>query len=751
MFKTLTAMFAKHTSPIRTQKNRQWGTEKDFTPLPILHEKPSVAKVALNRIAIVLTIFFWLSYISSIIIRQLIDGPQTYDFTTEAFSYTLVVSFLTFSSLVYLITRLGALERFKKHTRVPKATLDAYFSKNKPSITVLVPSYKEEYAVIRQTLLSAALQEFPSKRIMLLVDDNPHSKNPHDIEALTKTRGIPEDISTFLADPRANANRAMERFSTIRGDDAYKQRINNLIDAYRWTINWLRYTASQEPLNDHVDQFFTSQVFGELANDLYTIAEALEIAKTSNEPIAMDRLRQLHQSLIWIFTAEIDVFERKQYDTLSHEANKAMNLNAYIGIMGGTYIENHTEGRLHLETVASNTPGSFHIPDSDYLLTLDADSILLREYCLRLVYLLEEPENARIAVAQTPYSSFRGAYSRIERLAGATTDIQHLLHQGMTYYDATFWVGANAVIRKAALNDIVEIETEHDTEVKRFIQDRTVIEDTESSIDLSMYGWKLYNYPERLSYSATPPDFGSLVVQRRRWANGGLIILAKLWDVVRHRKNQNELISRMEILLRINYLISIAWATFGLIFLLAYPYDGRLLSPLILLAALPYFLTVASDLRYNGYNGRDVLSIYGFNLILLPVNFAGVLKSIEQSLTASKIPFARTPKVKDRTPSGMFYVIMPLCIVAFSVFTVWRNVAAENWGNAAFAGFNAITASWAIFAYIGLGNVVADIWLGINDWLYVEVKPKIQQPTQDYTVQTANWKQILYQGTSAHQ
>ena len=38
--------------------------------------------------------------------------------------------------------------------------------------------------------------------------------------------------------------------------------------------------------------------------------------------------------------------------------------------------------------------------------------------------------------------------------------------------------------------------------IRRFIDDRTVIEDTESSINLRAKGWRLYNYPERLSYSA---------------------------------------------------------------------------------------------------------------------------------------------------------------------------------------------------------------------------------------------------------
>ena len=69
----------------------------------------------------------------------------------------------------------------------------------------------------------------------------------------------------------------------------------------------------------------------------------------------------------------------------------------------------------------------------------------------------------------------------------------------------------------------------------------------------------------------------------------------------------------------------------------------------MLLAALPYFLAMASDLRDCGYQLSDIFRIYGFNLILLPVNLAGVLKSMQQAITGEKIPFARTPKVKDRT------------------------------------------------------------------------------------------------------
>ena len=63
----------------------------------------------------------------------------------------------------------------------------------------------------------------------------------------------------------------------------------------------------------------------------------------------------------------------------------------------------------------------------------------------------------------------------------------------------------------------------------------TLIEDTESSVDLAARGWRLENYPERLAFSATPPDFGALLIQRRRWANGGLLILPKLLRYVAGR------------------------------------------------------------------------------------------------------------------------------------------------------------------------------------------------------------------------
>lgn len=729
-------------------RKRQWGTERETVPLSHIHNRPSTAAIVFSRLAIVLTVLFWVLYVISVIFRQLIDGPQSYHFTLEAFGYLVVVTFLTFSALVYLIARQGAFQSFSKHVRVPRALLEKYFSAHQPSITVLIPSYSEETQVIRKTMLSAALQEYPDMRVVLLLDDDPFKVRPEDVPRLEATRALADEIKALLSEPHRRFDEALARFegTSFKTVASVRNAVLGIAEHYLWAAEWLESLAEKEVIEDHVDVFFADQVLRELAKDLRLVGNALIASYDEGARFSLDRLQQLHHRLVWIFGTDLEIFERKRYASLSHEPNKAMNLNSYIGLMGGAYRQEQTPAGIVLTPVTRRKGADMIVRDTEFILTLDADSILLRDYCSRLVYFLKQADNADVAVVQTPYSSFRGAPTRIERLSGATTDIQHIIHQGMSYYGATFWVGANAVIRRRALEDIVEKEWIGGFEVKRYVQDHTVIEDTESSIDLALHGWRLVNYPERLSYSATPPDFGSLVIQRRRWANGGLLILPKLWTLLRTRKNKGMPVSKVEFMIRLNYMASIAWSNLGLVFLLVYPYDGRLLSSLVLLAATPYFLAMAIDLKYCRYNYGDIIRIYGFNLILLPVNIAGTLKSLEQALTTRKTPFARTPKVKDRTVVALPYVLSPLLIVGFSFFTLWRNVEGANWGNAAFAGFNTFAALWAIVSYIGIKNLLIDVWLGLTDLLYVDIPSNKPSRKSVETVTHFNWKSVLYHG-----
>ncbi|QSF59430.1 glycosyltransferase family 2 protein [Nocardioides sp. zg-1228] len=718
--------------------------------MPIVHPRPSTAKLTWGRIAITATCLFWLAYVVSSVVRHFLNDVGGFRFTMEALSYVTVVTALTFSALMYLVARQGALTRFRTHERVPRGLLDGHFDDSHDSLTVLIPSYAEEPDIVRLTLWSAALQEYPDLRVVLLIDDPPSPSDPVDRERLNATRGLIGDIEEAMAVPHARAAAAYGAAHRELGDAPFasSSQLAALAAEYRAAAEWLDHMADEEVVADHVAEFFVDQVLVGLASELRLSLLAIEAALDQGGQMSATRLRELHRRLTWIFGAKLDSFERKSYASLSQEANKAMNINAYLGLMGRSWRPTPSaEGTILVEVSASDAQaGDITVPGSEYVLTLDADSQLLRDYCLRLVYFLEQPENHDVAIAQTPYSSYRGAPTRIERIAGATTDIQHILHQGMTHHNATFWVGANAVIRRRALDDIVQIETVAGFEIRTYIQDRTVIEDTESSIDLAAAGWRLMNYPERLSYSATPPDYGSLVVQRRRWANGGLLIFPKFWAQRRSRAAAGIPIGWGEFTLRFNYMASIAWASFALLLLLFYPYDGRLLSPLVVGAALPYFLCMASDLHLSGHRRLDVLRIYGFNLVLLPVNLAGVLKSMQQAFTGEKIPFARTPKVRNRTAAPGLHVLVPYLVVIYALITAWRGYTHENWGNVAFALFNAVLAAGAIRAYIGVRNSLADMTMGVVNWLFVPVASPSPVTHKPDTPGPVDWEGILYHG-----
>lgn len=740
----------------------EWGAERDTTTLPLMHPKPSATKILVGRLAIVVTVVCWAVYAVNTVLTRLINQDvTTVRMVVETLTYLLVVTFLSFSAVMYLVSRQGALTRFRSHERAPRAILDAHFAHAQDrTITVLVPSYVEEIRVVEKTLWSAALQEFPNLRVVLLIDDPPSPTDPQRLADLEATRHLGEVLNGQLRTPADRMRAARDRaLPMVQGvSDVGGRELAHLSAAYRWATTWVESFAASWRVEDHTDEFFVRNVLGDLAQDLRGVSEALDTAVTQGGSLPGARVEQLYDRLVWTFQARVLTFERKRYASLSHEANKAMNLNAYISLMGHGWKRVESPRGVVLREAGPGEFADFVVPDSDYLLTLDADSMLLREYCLRLVHLMESAGNEHVAVAQTPYCSYRGAPTRMERLAAATTDVQHILHQGLTHYDATFWVGANAVIRRGALEDIAQVSQEGVNTVTTYIQDRTVIEDTESSVDLGLYGWHLLNYPERLSYSATPPDFGSLVVQRRRWANGGLLILPKFLRQMRTRRGTQRAVRPLEAMLRINYMASIAWASLGLVLLLGYPFDSRLLSPWVVAAAAPYFLCMSQDLKDSRYKRLDIFRIYGFNLILLAVNVAGTLKSIQQGLTNEKIPFARTPKVANRTASPWVYTLMPWVIVWFSCLILFLDWRSHNWGNAVFAGFNALMCLWALVSCIGIGHSIQDTVLGLVGWFFVPVKQgrKTDGISESSTGHgsgvsdsQASWKDVIFYGHTA--
>ena len=670
-----------------------------------------------------MTVIAWLSYVVWWVFTDLLGaGATTALARFEAVVYLVIVTFLTASSLAYLLSRLGYMYRSRTHHRANRAELDSFYDDTTPALTAIVPSYQEDAHVIRKTLLSAALQEYPDVRVVLLIDDphEPQTRRARDL--LAAARGVPAQVQELLAGPSSRFAAALGAFED-RADgssDIGGVELAQLADLYDDAVRWLDDLAEGEDIQDHTDAFFANHILRRLATDLRTIAVAIRRAEQEGATLPQVRVHQLYRRLAWTFRAELSSFERKRYASLSHEPNKAMNLNSYIGLMGGRYREIQTVAGPALAPVNLGT-ADLTVPNPDYVLTLDADSVVLPEYCLRLVHVLEQREQQQTAVAQTPYSAFPGSATRLERIAGATTDLQHIVHQGLTSYEATFWVGANAVIRKRALEEIAVTSFIGDWEIRTYIKDLTVIEDTESTIDLAANGWRLLNYPERLSYSATPPDFGSLCIQRRRWANGGLLLLPKLHRKNRVQRGRGERPRFGETFLRWNYMSSVSSSSVGLIVLLAFPFSATLISPLLGLIALPYFVAMAADLRSCGYKRLDVFRIYGFNLLLVPVNLGGTAASLTQAITASRSTFARTPKVRNRTVVPLLFILAPVAMVGLAAYTLVHAYRHHLLLNGAYAALNVVLLSYAIVAFIGVRNLLTDVLVHSKSFVYKPV------------------------------
>ena len=733
---------------------KRMSTEKANSTQPLKEQRAGYTSVLPNtvgglaipaaRFAIFFTALAWIGYLVEQGVR-LNSIEITTQILAESFVYLATVTMLALSCLAYLISRLGHYERIKNHRRVPRSTIEDFLEDKHPSLTVLVPSYREEERVNRYTLLSAGLQEYPALKIVLLLDDPPNTDDAEHLRQLQQSRQLTVQLNDQLRVPYLKFTRALKTFESNNNEaiGITPKALNELAAYYDDAADW--FTQERQSLNkeDHVDEFFANDLLQRMAVDLHTTANALRAAAEDPDAyLSRQRVKHLYTRLVNIFQAEFSSFERKQYASLSHEPNKAMNLNSYIGLMGGSYCSAPSPRGPVLLPAGEQIP-DLVVPDSDYLLTLDADSILLPEYCLRLIYIMEQKENARIAVSQTPYKSFRGATSKIERIASATTDIQHVVHQGLEKHHASFWVGANAIIRKSALMELEEQEDEGGFLIKRFINDRTVIEDTESSINLRARGWEIYNYPERLSYSATPPDFGTLAIQRQRWANGGLIIFPTLIKLWRRKTQGQQRISATEFLLRATYLASIAWTSISLCVLFFYPFEDGLLSRAAILTALPYFLCMTFDLKWLGYRKRDIFQIYGLNLLLLPINIAGTIQSVVQIIGGHKLAFARTPKIQNRTPGPLTYLLIPLVLIVWSIWTLRNDVIQQDITHLILNLINLTMLTFACLAFIGLKQFFVDIFYNLRNFVYIA--KTVSTETTD-TNSEENWASVLYVG-----
>src|SRR5947208_2783028 len=172
-----------------------------------------------------------------------------------------------------------------------------------------------------------------------------------------------------------------------RGPLDAHQEMQRLAQLYRDAASWFERHGAGYCLGDHADALFVEITFRIPAARYLDQANRWARRIAQAEPALTQTLLADHRRLAARFQADLTSFERKRFDNLSHEPNKAMNLNSYISLMGQHRRVVDFCSSVLLEP-AEAAEASLSVPNPDYVLMVDADSLISPDYSLRLACVL---------------------------------------------------------------------------------------------------------------------------------------------------------------------------------------------------------------------------------------------------------------------------------------------------------------------------------------------------------------------------
>ncbi|CAN5885301.1 hypothetical protein BH23GEM9_BH23GEM9_00320 [soil metagenome] len=167
---------------------------------------------------------------------------------------------------------------------------------------------------------------------------------------------------------------------------------------------------------------------------------------------------------------------------------------------------------------AGNLNSALRQTDGEFILQLDADHVPLPDMLDRLLGYFQDPKVAFVQSPQTFYN--RDRFTTLvrperRRLFTEQSIFFQVIQRGKDYWNAAFFCGSCAIIRRSALDELGGFSTD------------TITEDFETSIRLHSRGWKSAYHPEPLAYGLSPTTAAGFHTQRLRWAQGTMQVWRK--------------------------------------------------------------------------------------------------------------------------------------------------------------------------------------------------------------------------------
>lgn len=162
---------------------------------------------------------------------------------------------------------------------------------------------------------------------------------------------------------------------------------------------------------------------------------------------------------------------------------------------------------------AGNWNNAFKQTGADFIATFDADHVPRPDFLDRTLGFFRDP---KVAIVQVPqqYHNLDSVQHRVSwktrRMYGEQDAFFNLVMPGKDNWNAAFFCGTGAVLRRKALEPLGGILAD------------TITEDLHTSIELHAAGWKSVYLNELLVTGLAPQDLKSFATQRLRWAEGNL-------------------------------------------------------------------------------------------------------------------------------------------------------------------------------------------------------------------------------------
>jgi cellulose synthase/poly-beta-1,6-N-acetylglucosamine synthase-like glycosyltransferase len=169
---------------------------------------------------------------------------------------------------------------------------------------------------------------------------------------------------------------------------------------------------------------------------------------------------------------------------------------------------------------AGNMNNGLQHSNAEFFITLDADHIPLPFFIEETLGFFEDPKVAFVQSPQTFYNDSAFLFcKRAKKMDwGEQIMFYNCLQPAKNNWNAAFFVGTSAILRRSAIDELGGFAT------------GTATEDIHTSLKLHAKGWQSVFLPKPLAYGLEAENFKEFYKQRRRWAAGSLGLLFRSPD-----------------------------------------------------------------------------------------------------------------------------------------------------------------------------------------------------------------------------